>query len=292
MEKSAEKLLLKLYTKKELAPFYIIRGPISSSHCPLFQWAHDFAQQLLIEDRSISVSNAKEILELGHRDLLFISKPKDGDDSYEQDEKAYKVDDPQMREYFKAVQYGPMELGQKFIFIDKAQLINEYFANKWLKTLEEPAENVTTLFLVETQSPLLDTIESRAITFRVQTDLPENFYRSPEQHEDFTSFLKRFAKDWTLSGEGQDKIQLFCQRPNEYHHLLDALRESPQLKSLLLELMSDYMLSPNHSLRAQQHWLEELQWFKKAKTFNNSATERFLGLLMCVTESTSHKVNS
>lgn len=284
MKKNAENLLLQLYAKKRLAPFYVIRGPISSSLNPLLQWARDFATQLISSEKKISSHQAAQLVELGHQDLLFITKAKDEENPDEQDGKAYKVDDPQMRQYFKAVQYGPIDLAQKFIFIDKAQLINEYFANKWLKTLEEPAQNVTTLFLVETQMPLLDTIESRAITFRVKGEHPENDYPYPEQDEDFSAFLKRNATHWSLPQSSLDKIQLFCQSPDQYHHLLSSLKVSPDLRNSLFELMNDYMLAPNNNLHAQQRWLTEIRWFKEAKTFNNSAAERFVGLLMCVME--------
>ncbi len=296
MDKSAENLLLKLYREKKLAPFYIIRGPISSTYCPLLEWSQKFSALLLSEHLNIPKEQSSEMVEMGHRDLLFITKDNesenDSDSALIEDQKAYKVDDPHMREYFKAVQYGPMDLHQKFIFIDKGQLISEYFANKWLKTLEEPAAGVTTLFLVENQAPLLKTIESRAITLRVQNEDARNFYHCPETHEDFPNFLERSAKDWDLPKSAMDKIQLFCQKPTQYHHLLDALKEAAQLKTLLYRVMNDYMLAPNHSLYAQQHWLDEMRWFQKAQTFNNSASERFFGLMMCVMESTAHKVNS
>ncbi len=294
MDKSAENLLLKLYQKKRLAPFYIIRGPISSTICPLLEWSQHFAQELLSQHKGISSTQAQELIHMGHRDLLFITKDNSDseDKAADQDQKAYKIDDPHMREYFKAVQYGPIELDQKFIFIDKGQLISDYFANKWLKTLEEPAPHVTTLFLVETQSPLLNTIESRAITLRVQQKDAKNFYHCPKEHEDFPDFLQSRAKDWDLPKGAQDKLNKFCQHPTQYHHLLDAIRETASLKSLLYQVMNDYMLAPNHSLFAQQHWLNEIQWFQQADRFNNSPAERFYGLMTCVMESTAHKVNS
>lgn len=291
MDKNADSLLINLYQKKRLAPFYIIRGPISSTYCPLLEWSKQFAADLLSKHMPISKDQAAEMVKLGHRDLLFITK-EEPENTAQQDTKAYKVDDPHMREYFKAVQYGPMELNQKFIFIDKGQLISEYFANKWLKTLEEPAANVTTLFLVETQSPLLNTIESRAITLRVQKGDPKAFYHCPDKHEDFPDFLQRNAQNWELNKSSREKVDLFCKNPTQYHQLLDALKESPQLKTQLYQVMNDYMLAPNHSLFAQQHWLEEVKWFQEAETFNNSPSERFFGLMMCVMQSTAHKVNS
>jgi len=289
MQTSAENLLLKLYQRKKLAPFYIIRGPISSTHCPLLEWAQEFSAQLLEQHKSISLEQAREQIQLGHQDLLFITKEAD-EKNMGEDQKAYKVDDPHMRDYFKAVQYPPMDLQQKFIFIDKGQLIGDYFANKWLKTLEEPAQNVTTIFLVETQGPLLNTIESRAITLRIQRGDPGQFYHCPLEHEDFTAFLARCAKEWDIPKGARKKIDDFCQNSNQYHLLLDALRESPALRTPIYTVMNDYMLAPNHTIHAQQHWLEEIQWFHKADVFNNSTSERFFGLLRCVIESTAHKV--
>ncbi len=288
MEKSAENLLLRLYAKKKLAPFYIIRGPISSTHCPLLEWAQDFAATLLEKEKAIDKNSANEMIQLGHQDLLFISKTRDSEET--DDQRPYKIDDPAMKEYFKSVQYGPIELEQKFIFINQGQLISEYFANKWLKTLEEPEENVTTLFLVETGSPLLDTIESRAITLRVQKDHPEQYYHVPEEHQDFSHFLKENIQRFDLTKACIEKVQLFCQAPQRPHILIEAIREHSALRMPLYRLMNDYMLATNHSLRAQQHWLEEIRWFQKAETFNNSATERFYGLLSCVIESTAHRI--
>jgi hypothetical protein len=293
MNKSAEYLLLRLYKKNKLAPFYIIRGPISYPHCPLLEWSFTFAAKILELEKSISSEQAQELIKLGHRDLLFITKSEakaDSDEGYPQvDEKNYKVDDPLMREYFKAVQYGPMDLKQKFIFIDKGQLIGDYFANKWLKTLEEPEPNVTTIFLVENQTPLLHTIESRAITFRVQKDHPEKFYHILHEHEDFVEFLGRHYPHWTLPPNIAGKVELFVNAPHQIHLLIETLKESAILKRELYQLMNDYILATNHNLYAQQHWLDEIQWFHQAEVFNNSQSERFYGLLRCVIESQAHK---
>tara|TARA_Y100000780_G_C13696001_1_gene422540 strand:- start:38494 stop:39405 length:912 start_codon:yes stop_codon:yes gene_type:complete len=296
---SAENLLLRLYKNQRLAPFYIIRGPLSSNYCPLLEWAHEFSNLLLQQANGLSPQEASDKVKLGHSDLLFITKEIESEGGSEknkgrakplQDHKAYKVDDPHMNSYFKAVQYGPMELEQKFIFVDKGQLISEYFANKWLKTLEEPTANVTTLFLVENQVPLLNTIESRAITLRVQSEDLNETYPIPEEHEDFSTFLKKLSAHWELPKSARKKLDEYCERPSHYHLALDAIKEAPQLRSWLYQTMNDYMLTPNHTLYAQQHWLEEIKWFDKAETFNNSPSERFYGLLRCVIESTAHKV--
>ncbi len=93
------------------------------------------------------------------------------------------------RELIRAIQHSPSQGSRKVAIIYEAERMNIASANAFLKTLEEPPADTNILLLTTRPYNLLDTIRSRAFSFRlpVEIDLLAD--------EDWQSWLDDY-KNW------------------------------------------------------------------------------------------------
>ncbi len=78
-----------------------------------------------------------------------------------------------VREMNENVNNGPCELSMLFFVIREADRMNLQAQNAWLLTLENPPDDVGFIILCENSRNLLETIRSRAMTFRMERFEPE-----------------------------------------------------------------------------------------------------------------------
>jgi len=265
--------LFNLYCEDRLAPFYIIRPPVTTNAAH----SDETLKKVYIDLSCLVLARHKNpdpehTLSIGHSDILFIEK--------EEKLKDYKQDDLGMQQFFSAQKHGPLKLDKKFIWIDQAHHITERFLNKWLKTLEEPTAAITTLFLVPHHGPLLKTIESRAITLKISDSSAEH-YRS-ELFENFSDFLHAGVENEALIGA----LGPFLTNSKFVHEAIENLKTKPELQEEFFTAFQDYWSVSKADPHRLERALEEIKWHKQSKTFHNIATERLYGLLACLSDQT------
>lgn len=84
------------------------------------------------------------------------------------EEKKTQITVDAVRSMTEAARNGPCELPMLFFIIEDADTMNSQAQNAWLLTLENPPEDVAFILLCENERNLLETVRSRAPTFRMQ----------------------------------------------------------------------------------------------------------------------------
>lgn len=285
-EKAPEKILLSQWKKRKLGPFYIIRPPILSGdndRALLKDWLKNLYIEIIKSEKNINHEKALELWELGVSDLYSIEK--------EEGDREFKVNSSAVHEFIKAHTYAPLEYPYKIVAVWDADDLGLQVANKWLKTLEEPQENITTLFITSSNRPLLSTLESRAITLRLSPALDNvkerefsNFYDYISYQIDNRPYWQEVANDKQLNA-----LKDFASDMRKVHPLLDQLKYAPALAKELFELCHQYVSNHCHEGRLLERWLLEIQWFQKARVFNNAPGERFLGLFQIIQDVEAHR---
>lgn len=278
---SVSDILLKAYQKGTLAPLYILRSQTAQwgqEEIDLDSWTQNLASEILASQFSLSAEQARNKVEIGHSDLLFVHK--------DPDHKNYKAEEQGIIEFLKAHEYPPLELKQKCIFVHDADKLTPLLANRWLKTLEEPNENITTFLVIDGNAPLLETIESRAITFRIKNlsktnqekkDLPESFHTFVAQE---LSENKRIKDSLTEAQAGA--LQKAAEQ-QKIHHYLDFTRNGHHCEELLYHLVMEYATHSDLHGHGADNLLHEIQWYQQTKIYNNPQADRIIGLLQAVT---------
>lgn len=94
-----------------------------------------------------------------HPDVLKINKT--------EKENEYKVDSVSIKNFLKFLNYRPIQLKKKFIFLFDAQDLSVIVSNKLLKIFEELGTDFCLILLVADKAQLLPTVESRAIKLQI-----------------------------------------------------------------------------------------------------------------------------
>ena len=136
-------ILFKKYQDQSLASLYIANYNSQATSPEL--WVNEF--QALITNLS------------DHPDILKIHKSAN--------ENEYKVDSPPILDFFKFINYRPLQLKKKFIFIFYAHDISLILSNKLLKNFEELGPNFCLFLMVPDNSYMLPTVLSRAIKLQI-----------------------------------------------------------------------------------------------------------------------------
>ena len=241
---------------------YIIR-PQAGAHSLLREWHQNFLASLLSKALGLSPEKAFERLQWGHPDLPVLAPASPGQN--------YKIEDASLAPLFLAQAHRPLELPQRLISVLDAECIPERYANKMLKTLEEPRPDTSVFLLVGDQRPLLPTIESRAITLRLPTntnEAPRSQGEAPRQ--------QWFEREWKERTGGKHK---WPENPLRFHALIDTLKKNPPLQKLFVEMILDWHRTLHSPADGKAAILEELRWFTRAETFHNSPMERLVGLI-------------
>jgi hypothetical protein len=265
-------LLLQKIKHKKLAPFYIFKcSPLEENpEEHLSQWMSSLIVDYLAQETGCSKALAQEKSRLGHGDILWISLPESQQD--------YKIDSGDLTPFFKAQAYPPLELNYRLIVIESAEAIHGRYANKMLKTLEEPQEQTAIFFLNYQQRPLLSTIESRALCLSLppkSVDLSETKILShPKANQWWHERLKR--SEWE---KHRELMETFIQAPHEVHGLLAELKKDRHFQQQLLKEIIHWQAELDDHHGQKRIFLEELKWFLKSQTYHNPLSERFFGLL-------------
>lgn len=153
-----QEVLVNRYQKKRLANLYILQYNSDLTNPDV--WIKEFLSK-------ITPLTAKF---LDHPDVLTIKRS--------EDEKDYKVDGALWSFFQNFIQYKPIKLKNKFVFVYDAHRISEILSNKLLKTFEDTPKELTIFLFLKDQSILLPTILSRSILLKIFSE--EN--RSVNEH--------------------------------------------------------------------------------------------------------------
>jgi hypothetical protein len=271
------KILLHGFYKKQLSPFYIFKtgAQTSTPRDYLESWLKNLFAEIIKEQKAIDHDYALKIVEQGHADILWQKR--------EDSSKNYSIKDGDLDELFSFMEYGSLELPWRFAVIEDPQKLSITYLNKLLKTLEEPAPNTSVIFLDYENTQFLDTIHSRAVEFTLADKslsakwkkIPDilnienwlaqrlEFYPSILKNDIFHTLLRTFLESGTGIGE-----------------LMEKIKKMPGVDNELAGLIVEYEADRPGRFKQKSKLCSELKWFQESKTFNNSAWERALGLLM------------
>lgn len=214
--------LLKKYQKSSLAQVYLAKYPKNTD--PTI-WARDLLKHITpLED---------------HPDVLWVNR---GDKENE-----YKVESAGISAMLKFLNYRPLHLKVKFIFINDAHLLSTIVSNKLLKVFEELPENFCMFLFAPQEDSLLATVESRAINILLPqlSDLKTSNNIEERHYSSAVDFL------------GQNK--------NSEHQ--------EQLEKNFIEKSLDKSLQKGNFQELSEQ-LENLKHFLESENFNNSKLSR------------------
>ncbi|MCL2826834.1 MAG: DNA polymerase III subunit [Eggerthellaceae bacterium] len=127
---------------------YLFTGPAGSNKT---QAAYAFAQAILCEEHGcMSCECCKRVARRKHPDVRYIAP--EGTDGYLVD---------QVRNVAADTSLAPIQASKKVYILDRVDLLGTEAANAFLKTLEEPPQDVVLILLGRTRDAVLPTIVSR-----------------------------------------------------------------------------------------------------------------------------------
>lgn len=259
--------LIDKWSKNQMGHFFILRGPREE----LSIWAQDLIEQFLAIDLGLTQDLAKERLEHGFSDILEIKK--------EKEKYSWSKTQNDFTEFFKFLQYNPIEMKRKLVLLHDANFLTQDICNKILRTLEE-VKSTTIFFLNPSETPMLSTIESRAITLRPITKTGRQEVRLKER-ADFATW----AKDYELPPKVLGHLIDFIEHKEDASLLLEALKGDKESQNNLFELLMAWEGDHDSSFHHKKLFLEEIMRFKESQIYNNPYRERFFGLLtLCAQE--------
>jgi DNA polymerase III subunit delta' len=151
----------------ELSHSYIFEGPDGIGKKTL---AMEFARIILCnsEERPCGSCSSCRKIESGNHPDLFVQKPEKKKNSVKA---AYSVSDIERIQI--EMRRKPNESEKKVFIITEGEKLSLDSQNKFLKTIEEPSENVVTLILVNNANTLLKTTVSRCQLIKLERVSPE-----------------------------------------------------------------------------------------------------------------------
>ena len=224
------------YKKKQLPSFLIVKTNSSEEHpkSKLEDWACTVLEKIgLTKD---------------HPDVLWVKKNKKN--------KSFQVDSPEINELYSFQKYRPLRAPHRLVFVEDAHLLGERLENKLLKTLEEPQEETSIIFLSPTTKRFLPTIESRAVILTLFTQ-----------------------KSSIPTDKIKEQLDIYLSKEINEHALIDMVQKKHEYQnSLLLHIICHKRDHPTN-FENTDSFLKEIQWFIKAQLWQNSPAERFVQLL-------------
>lgn len=190
-----------------------------------------------------------------------------------------------VEEIKKVLQFSlekPLFGRRKVLLINDAHKMNPQAQNKLLKTLEEPPEFLTFLFVSAAPGRLLDTLRSRVVEYPLKPHSEEAIYEALEGYKEeerrlaarFSggSFERAFA---ILEDEELRKLFFFPEK------IFDALQEGDRLK--LLDYAKEYGKDRQMASLLMEHcmlWLRDLALVGENRTSENLYYQDRLGVLI------------
>ncbi len=255
------KSLLARFRRRELGHFYILQAR-QSAH--LASWMNEFLIAVLSDDGT-SATHALGRLERGHPDVLWL-KPQDD---------SYKVENGDFDPLFQTMAHRPLELPWRFIVVEKPETISDVYANKLLKTLEEPCDSCSIIFLLEQGRTLMSTIESRAIKLTLAQEKGALLGSAP------AADLAQFLTSWCASypqyfDEGLEFAQDRAALASE---LASLARSKPKVEENLFTALQLWAQENVTKPQVLESVLEALKHADFSRRLNNSCHERFYTLI-------------
>jgi len=226
-----QNILFNKYKDKTLASLYIAN--YDSKNVDPIIWVNHFLTFF---------SNASD-----HPDVLKINK--------ESGENEYKVDSILFRHFFKFINYRPLQLEKKLIFIFDAQDISTILSNKLLKIFEELESSFCLILMVPDNSYILPTVSSRAIKLQIPCTNEkldaQNDFNGVNSPQDLMAYLKELRENGNTV---QDEKRFIEQIIQDHLKLVGPTPECFKKLDELLGILAD---------------------FEKYSNFNNSKLARF-----------------
>ena len=217
----SKKCLYERYQNNQLAQVYLAHYP---AHSDALLWVKDFISLLTpLED---------------HPDILVVKR--------NEKENNYKVESPGILELLKFVNYRPLKLKQRFIFVTDAHLLSEIVSNKLLKLLEELPPHFCLFLLCPEGQNLLPTVKSRAINLPIT---PSNVSSNEEAEENFESVF-------------------------DFVQFLKTCTDPSYEEKKFIEKRIDLFLSKNPGYAQCEEWLTNLKLYAESAEYNNAKTSR------------------
>lgn len=175
--------LLEQAKQDKLAHFYILEPTKSSvdAQADCEQFCHDFFKDYFALKNVTppeNVWNHADIFTLGTRT--------------EEEEISNNFNVEEALAFMRYFEFNPINSPHKFAVITQASRITTIVANKWLKLLEEPSKNTTIILINSNRIKLLDTITSRGILLRLETE------NKSQGFDEFIGFVEE-SKNLSLS---------------------------------------------------------------------------------------------
>lgn len=266
-----EQLLYQKYMQKMLAHFYIITAPPHHPTPSLFleKWIEGFLLRVIMQEKGINQASAQNVFQLGHGDILQIKK--------EEDTERYLTEDFEELLYFQ--NYYNFEFSHRFAIVYNAQNITDHVANKLLKTLEEPREGSTIIFLNSSSQQFLPTIRSRAIELKLQNKNKDSLTSGLLDPKERLAWFTAQIKNRQLSCDAESALCSYLNQQSSEQEFLTNKKIEKDDWQKLLHLLLEYNCCQATNFQQKQKIMDEIKWFEQSQIFGQPQWERFLGLL-------------
>ncbi len=227
MNEPIEQILLDKYRNGTLAALY--SAHYDSAKCNPEVWVDNF------------VKNFTPIVD--HPDVLKMRK---GETDKKKD-KDYKVDSTAIKDFLKFINYRPIALKKKFIFLFNANDLSVIVSNKLLKIFEELSSDFCLILLVPDNAQLLATVESRSIKITL---------KAQDQFEDVNLDMPKISSPLELSA-----------------FIKESKMDTSGLEKKFIEQSIEHCLK-KRDFRSCEELLATLKNYQTATAFNNSQLSR------------------
>jgi len=257
MNTSHQEIFSKLYSKKELAPFYIFNGKNANIE------GNKVLENIIAKHFKINQENAQHRIEQGISDLLILDK--------KDDKKNYSIDDESLINFQRSLAFSPIELNYKIAYFKNAQTLTKVILNKLLKILEEPPSHFCIIFENASNNQFLETINSRAI----------NIFCTAQDKNNNVSEIKLDKKEIKY-------LDQFLNKEKNSQEFIQRYRDKKYLHGEILK----YFISKEkkHTYIKVNRQLELLKTFNTAQVFNRGTLELLIaysqGIIPCDTLNT------
>ena len=228
-------ILLNRYQDETLASVYIAHYDSKSTNVE--KWISDFLLPLTsMED---------------HPDVLKVKRS--------EKENEYKVDSNDIVTFLKFINYRPLKLKKKFIFLYDAHLLSIIVSNKLLKVFEELGDHYCLFLMVPDKAPLLATVESRGIKIRLSPDITSDGVATTL---DLTQF------------KNPNELLAYIKKQNENN---SNNLEKNFIQQTIEKTLKESQNNPDDFKRVTE-LLQALKDFEVSSDFNNSKLSRITSL--------------
>ena len=226
---------IKLFNKKKLPNAILLSGPKGlgkstfAYHFINYLLSHNSEHKYSLNDFKINLNdkNYKLICNNLHPNFFLV-------DNYLQDEKI-KIE--QMRSLLKFLSNTSYSKNIKIVMLDNSENLNLNSANALLKALEEPGENTFFFIIHDSSLPILDTIKSRCIEFKIFFSQKEKIKIFELIKEDKKLNFNFSEIDSILNFEAPGKLLRYLSIIN--NEKIDFSKDKLSLISYLLDLYKD-----------------------------------------------------